>query len=1238
MRTLTAQQTAIIAAENYTEKSWLFEIDRTGNGIADDYWSTKDKAWDNGLTWNYNNDFNAGWVAGEFNNWVKPTITSDSVVAPDGETTADTIVRSHANASSDGARISVVAGQTYTASVWLKAGTETVANIWFSTGLNNALVGQKVVELNIDLTAGWVKYSVTYTVPSSGVNQIEFNVGFLSGTVGLGYYAWGAKIEHNYTFAIMDFSPPRMERNRSEYGISAPPLFNFTVTNKATTLYPSDFAGGNVTLRRVIKAWVRMATVTVTGGTKPVAGETMTGVTSGKTAVVLGPPDTWAGAVSVYFVSQSGAFQAENVSFTGGGTGTIAADLTYAEEEAEESVWNFDFVSVAPEYQTLRFECQSWIEKYLNGVYPNTQTLDSLWPSDQNDYTGCVPLIFGTCYIPLHTALISQDRYYVLGPAGPEYTITKSRSPMEIDTVTEWLPAGYAFTQSDKAGADGNNYRVFQLFGTETVSEDPSNVLYKLWNNVFGGLSETVTRTVNVGASYLALPTKFARNDTTITTPTGVIHYILEDFGIPTGRIDDPSRVIAAATIAGWGLTWNTGIYNQEDRKTLLAKLCTECHLELIIRDKVYFKVHAKASQRTVTATDIIENSFSYRVNKKELSNCGYASYPDPSGNVPVSKLTRTLVPAVTGVTTQKSNVEVDCAFVSSGSVHAQILAQLTLQRKLLPEADISFNAKGFLLALEPDDIITMSGANYGAGAGHTYAVLIDSMSVSKDLEVSITGTRFSADLKDFADLAPSAAVVGVDGVAGIYKVVVCGPEAPGQAPADDPTIFGGVIKASTNVGMSGLVSGGVDWRIWAGASFANRATAPFRVDDDGNLWATSGHFAGIVTGSYIYGSSLMTKGTYLAASCLAADATLTVGDTTDFPASGSASFIDSANDRDVFTYTGKTATTLTGCSGVLAHTVSASNKPLVVPAVRGIYISDAVNEMRFFGDRGDGTIEELAGIGIIPKGGDNVVAKFGSLSSIGKYGVYGLSGNAPGVIGESVDSWGVYGTSHSGVGGGFYSVHENAVYGESLDVDGVHGASTNGYGAYGYSLNSYSVYSAGTTYLGGNTTILDAKWIGLASNKGRIQFDDEAVDTIKILDCHTQFAGGGVTIGDSGTDPGLHNLMVDGTLHVDGVATFDAGIVLNGNNQINTSSYNGTDGLVMNYTGYNGGTTQFRDFRIYDGKSAAVALFTGTDKGLTLYGPLHVDGVATLDGGAVTYTANDTAGAGYRYCKVPNA
>ena len=979
-------------------------------------------------------------------------------------------------------------------------------------------------------------------------------------------YYWSTKAKtwslQAYTFAVTEFSPIKMERNRSEYGINAPPAFDFTITNEGTTLYPSDFTGGNVTVKLVVKSWVRKVTVTVTGETKPAAGAIMTGVTSGETAILVSAPDAWTGDVACYFTSQSGAFESENVTFTGGGTGTIAADLTYAQEEAEIATWNFDFISVAPKYQTLQFDCQSWIEKYLTGVYPNTQTLDSLWPSDQNDYTGCVPLIFGTCYIPVHTAFITDDRFYVLGPATPTYTITKSRSPIEVSTVSEWLPANYAFNQYTKAGGDGANYKVFQLIGT-TVTEDPTgNILYKLWNALTGSNSgsDTIITNYNPGAGYLSLPTKYSRDDTvSMTTPTSVLHYILEDFGIPSARIDATSMATVAATIAGWGLTWNVGLFNQDDRKTLLSSLLQQCHVELIIRDKVYFKVHAKASQRTITASDVIEGTFDYRVNKKELSNCGYVLYPDPSGDVPVSKLTKTLVPAL-AATTIKSSIEVDCQFVSSGSVHAQVLGSLSLQRQLLVEADVSLNAKSFLLALEPDDFVTISGDNYGAGVGNTYPVLIDSMSIGKDLEITVAGTRFSAALSDFEDPSPSAVVVGTDTSANAYQVIYSGPEATGAMA--DPTIFNGVMKASSNVGMSGLVSGGVDWRIWAGSAFADRATAPFRVDNDGNLYATNAYVEGIVSGSYVYGSSLMTKGTYLATSCLAAAATLDVGSTADFPAPGGAQtawFIDSANDRDAFTYTGKTATTLTGCSGVLAHTVSASNKPLVVPAVKGMYINDAVNEMRFFGDRGDGTVEELINIGKSSPSGDPICIKIGSSSyldypiwvecssdntsgntgirsrgyskgsntiSAGTFEAYGSGSANKGVtFGVTIEALlGVY-AGDTGNASAIYGVnlnfgHSNVetpgtttdAYGLKINPYCMSGTITSIYdlyigtiGAGGTATNHYSIYQQDANalnYWAGNHNIATGKYLGLGAAKGRITFTDATTDTIAFADC----------------------------------------------------------------------------------------------------------------------------------------
>lgn len=78
-------------------------------------------------------------------------------------------------------------------------------------------------------------------------------------------------------------------------------------------------------------------------------------------------------------------------------------------------------------------------------------------------------------------------------------------------------------------------------------------------------------------------------------------------------------------------------------------------------------------------------------------------------------------------------------------------------------------------------------------------------------------------------------------------------------------------------------------------------------------------------------------------------------------------------------------------------------------------------------------------------------------------------------------------------------------------------------------------------------------------------------------------------------------------------------------NNQINRYDYDGTAPISINYTGYNGGTTQFRSFTIYDGKQNIVADFTGSNKSTNLYGPLNGTS-ATFTGTATAPTINATS------------
>ena len=96
-------------------------------------------------------------------------------------------------------------------------------------------------------------------------------------------------------------------------------------------------------------------------------------------------------------------------------------------------------------------------------------------------------------------------------------------------------------------------------------------------------------------------------------------------------------------------------------------------------------------------------------------------------------------------------------------------------------------------------------------------------------------------------------------------------------------------------------------------------------------------------------------------------------------------------------------------------------------------------NEIHFYGDRGDGAIEELANIGIRSIGGDAYIGIFGSESS---------ASTRIGVWGRSYSQAGVLGTSNS----------DNGVEGISVTANGVRGVSMGNVGVVGQSSNSVGI------------------------------------------------------------------------------------------------------------------------------------------------------------------------------------
>ena len=175
---------------------------------------------------------------------------------------------------------------------------------------------------------------------------------------------------------------------------------------------------------------------------------------------------------------------------------------------------------------------------------------------------------------------------------------------------------------------------------------------------------------------------------------------------------------------------------------------------------------------------------------------------------------------------------------------------------------------------------------------------------------------------------------------------------------------------------------------------------------------------------------------------------------------------IDSA-----FQITGAGALTLSGALTASSFTGGTITGALIQTATSGkrvIINESSSNEARFYGDRGDGTVERLASIGIATSGPDTVIGLFGSLNSsrvalqgetsnqiavagytnAGNIAVYGKLGNSSPSFGAAV--WGESGTTGSGaLASGVRGISTGGfgVYGSSDSGQGVQGTSTSGHG-----------------------------------------------------------------------------------------------------------------------------------------------------------------------------------------------
>lgn len=437
-----------------------------------------------------------------------------------------------------------------------------------------------------------------------------------------------------------------------------------------------------------------------------------------------------------------------------GGSVVIELWLLARSGDVEITSWKFRIKVAQPGYQKLKITAVDFLQSYLRGYYPNTKIPDGIFPSNRNyENEGlCVPVPFGTAYVPLRDVYITSAGYLMLGDPAFTYTISKIRSPRSWGLKSEYATPTYTFTQSSKADADLVNWRVFQAIIADTDND---------------GVADAAGCWLIPGGMTLDPPVQFTRSDTaTMTNFADVIAFVLKDMGVPAADIDEAGTFATAhTTFDGWGLECNGAFWYKQEREKILSLLLNQCHSCLRVEEKIKLHVLVKDSQKTVTSSSVLrpsaqgEGSFVYQdIVNEDYSDGGYVSW-QATGEAQDSFL-KTLVAANSGSSvTVVSDEVLECPFVQD-SIDVRKLGILFYQRKLLKEAEVGFLAKGSCIELQPDDVITVNDSNYGG----VYVALVDSMKINPDLSIQFRCSKFKETLS--AEIVTGTLTSGL-----VYKI-----------------------------------------------------------------------------------------------------------------------------------------------------------------------------------------------------------------------------------------------------------------------------------------------------------------------------------------------------------------------------------------------------------------------------------------------------------------------------------
>lgn len=517
--------------------------------------------------------------------------------------------------------------------------------------------------------------------------------------------------------------------------------------------------------------------------------------------------------------------------------------------------WKLNVKRCSPIQQTLQFTCVDFITQLLDGNYGEL-IQDLFAPNEEDTDSGfCIPATYGTCYIPLSMPYIEDQRYVLLGKADATYNIEKIKAPEECggsvwpqeDTTTH-------FVQSTMS-TNGVDYIVFiPLIAKHTLHTDglyhtglstasslicsdaswATDILinHYITNDTDGSYGKILSNTpVKIVATLVSgtdndwdnndeftiwakdpvwksannmilNPRVMFSKSTTVnlTNPAYVVEDFLKKCSTQATDIKDSTFVACAASFDDWGLRFRGALYYSQKKEDVVSNLLTMCHSKLVAVEQVEIHILRKASVATIDSSVVLrksefgETTFKASYFDADKIDSGYVAFQE--WDKPQDSFFKILVSAKNNAEFQKNGV-LEVPFVQD-SIQVQKIGSLAFQRSLLKDCNLSHKAKGNLLYLQPDDVVTIYGKNYGATV--SYKAMIDTAKINKDATLEFSYTRFKNTLDDWDDLSFNVVNTAATEVStSAWRPVISGPASNLTGNNIPNQIFGNMRVGSTN-------------------------------------------------------------------------------------------------------------------------------------------------------------------------------------------------------------------------------------------------------------------------------------------------------------------------------------------------------------------------------------------------------------------------------------------------------